>query len=377
MEQGSNLFYYIFPIVITIIALAGYKKPKTGFLIMIILLFFSMFRGENVGNDTKNYMGEDRIQYRGGSLEVEFTTDFFLENLGTSTELIDIVLNRCVYNLKLPPRLIIWVYALISIIVLYNALRRLRVNTSIGLLIFVLSGLYYFSLSAARQMAAVSIVLYAFTFVVLSNNHSSLQKENRQIYKNDFARFLFLMLIAAMIHTSAIFYIVLYPIKFIRINKNIITILLCVVCLLCVLLTIDPMSYVYSFINIEYIIRYMGNYDEIGRSFMGRIVDFLTYSFLIYTFYKGTKKITGTADNIFALSILLMAVFGQTSGLIARITYFITIFMTVYISRSLLPCNTLKKDTLYYLFLMYVLLSIYKVGGYGSSALTSGYYLMF
>lgn len=378
MEQGSNLFYYIFLIVISIIALAGYKKPKTGFFIMIILLFFSMFRGEYVGNDTKNYMSEDRIQYRGGNLDVEYTTDFFMDNFGSSTELIDIGLNRLVYGFNLPPRFIIWAYALITIIVLYNALRKYRVNTSIGLLIYVLSGLYYFSLSAARQMAAVSIVLYALTFVLVKDSYLKPSTNKKSILKSDFVSFCSMMLIAAMIHTSAFFFVVIYPLRYLRLNKNLVTIILSFVCTACVLLAIDPMSYIFSVVNMEYISRYLGLYDDGGRSLMGRLFDIPRFIFFILIFYKGVKyNITESKDNYYALALFLMAIFIQTNGLLARITYYLTAFMCVYISKVLVNDFRLRKGVLYTLFMLYILLSIYGTGGGAVSSLTSGYYLMF
>lgn len=378
MEQGSNLFYYIFLIVISIIALAGYKKPKTGFLMMLILLFFSMFRGENVGNDTKNYMNENRIQYRGANLEVEYTANYFLENIGSSTEVLDIWLNRIVYTLNLHPRFIIWIYALITIIILYNALRKFRANTSLGLLIYVLSGLYYFSLSAARQMAAVSIVLYALTVIIAKGSSSNQLTNKNNVLKSDIVKFISMMLLAAMIHTSAIFFIAIYPLRYLRFNKKFITIILSVVCIACVLLPIDPMSYIFSVVNLEYISRYIGLFDEGGRSLMGRLFDIPRFIFFILIFYNGVKKEqTESIDNFYALALILMAIFIQTNGLLARITYYLTIFMSVYISIVMINNHSLRKGNVFYLFLLYIVLSIYGTGGYGASSLTSGYYLMF
>lgn len=371
MGQGSYLFYYIFPIVICIIAFVGYKKPKTGFLIMLILLFFSMFRGDNVGNDTKNYMDTNRIQYRGGNLEVEFNKDYLLENFGNKTELIDIALNRIVYGFNLPPRVIIWCYALINILVLYRSLRKLKVNTSIGLLIYVLLGYYYFSLSAARQMAAVSIVLYAFTFMIQNDGEESYKILS---LKSNFVKFVLFVGIASMIHASAIFFIVVYPLRYLHINKSLIVMLLCTCCAICIIFSIDPMSYIYSFFNFDYITRYMGLYDETGRSLMGKLNDIIKSSIFIYFFIIGTKEKTCVFDNIYALAIILMLLFVQNSGLLSRITYYITIFISVYLSKVLIENKDVDKKTIIS-FVIYVVLSIYSIGGYGT-ALTSGYYLM-
>jgi hypothetical protein len=150
------------------------------------------------------------------------------------------------------------------------------------------------------------------------------------------------------------------------------------ICVICVFLPIDPMAYVYKFVNMEYISRYMGLFDNGGRSFMGIIFDIPRYVFFIYAISYGIKtQKTQANDNIFALAICLIAIFIQTNGLLARIIYYVTIFMAVYIPYVLIENGKIYNRNLYGLFLVYVILSIYGCGQWGCSSLTSGYYLMF
>ena len=69
-----------------------------------------------------------------------------------------------------------------------------------------------------------------------------------------------------------------------------------------------------------------------------------------------------------------MLLFVQNSGLLSRITYYITIFISVYLSKVLIENKNVDKNTIKY-FVIYVVLSIYSIGEYGTD-LTSGYYLM-
>ena len=159
---GSFEWYYLFPIILTVVALFKFRSKRTGVLIFFILFFFNVFRGDGVGNDTMNYISWDRIQYLGGSYETEFTG---IADLGSNYELITIWMNRIVYMLNLHPRWIITMYSLITYIFLWIAFKKFRVNIAFASIFYVLLNLYFFSLSAARQMAAVSVILYAYSFL--------------------------------------------------------------------------------------------------------------------------------------------------------------------------------------------------------------------
>ena len=86
----------------------------------------------------------------------------------------------------------------------------------------------------------------------------------------------------------------------------------------------------------EYIQAYEGLYDVNNRSLLGRVFDFLTFLFFIYSFYyrrindKETKS--DTYDVLFALAIILMALFAHVSMLIARVTYYLIVFICLYMA---------------------------------------------
>lgn len=364
MAQGSALWYFAFPVVITLLALTGYRQKWMGKFILILFLFFSMFRGDHVGNDTMNYMNESSIQYKATGIDTEDTFDNLVDNFGSRTELLTIFLNQVVYNLDLPPRTIIYTYSLITMIFLFLALRRFRVNTSLGLMFYLLSGLYYFSLTAARQMAAVSIVLFAYTFL--------LEKDKK--------RYLFFLyiLIAAGFHASSIINVLVFFLHYLKINRNVLLALMVGVCTVCVLFAFNVMDVVYRFFNIEYVSRYMGMYDEASRSLKGRIFDVLTYLFVIYSFYVASKeKKSNLHDSIYSVAVMLKAMFTQNSTLVARVTYGVTVFMPVYMAKTVVERKLLKNRTAIVLLLLYIVLSIYGIGTYANSSLTSGYYLIF
>ena len=146
MPQGSVLWYYLFPLVITFITLYGYRKKKTSILVLLLLLFFSMFRGDNVGNDTMRYMDGDYITTRAEDLS-SFNSNlasFDLgEDIGRNLELGSLLLNYVVYKTNSSTRVILYVYALITMLFLFFSLKRLGINIAIGMMFYVLLTLYF------------------------------------------------------------------------------------------------------------------------------------------------------------------------------------------------------------------------------------------
>lgn len=363
VQQGSELWYLLFPLFIVIIAVPGIVRPNRGKVLLAILLFFSMFRGDNVGNDTKNYMDDNRIYNTANFLNNFTSTEDVIDNFGYRTEFSTSFLNWIVYELNLPPRTIIFTYSILLLVLLYLALKRLQINTSLALMFFVLSSLYYFSLSAARQLAAVGLFAYGITF----------------IFEEDKKRYLFFLfaILATSFHISSIFFIWLYFIRYIKIQRRLLYYIAATICIITSLLDFNITTLVYRFFDVEYVTRYMGLYDESIRSIKGRIFDFLIYVFFLLIFdLRNTEKESDTYDVLFILSVILMALFGHSAILIARITYFVTIFISFYISKVVIESELYNNRLAVSFFLLYCALCIYDLGTW-SNALTSGYYLMF
>ena len=362
VHQGWDLWYVIFPIVILGIALSHYSKPKTGILLLYILLFFSMFRGDHVGNDTMNYLDETTISYAASSFESP-SADDVIDNLGKKIEFSSLALNWLVYNLDLPPRIIIFTYSILLFVFLYLALRRLRINISLALMFFVLSGLYYFSLTAARQMAALGIMAYGITFLFENNKRRHL--------------FFVFTIIAASFHISAVFFVWLFALRFISINRKMSMVIVSCIGLVTILISFNITDYIYRFFNLEYVARYMGMFDESERSLLGRINDLILLSFSLCVFMKrrGGDR-TDLFDNLFLLGLILWALFSHSSMLIARITYYVTVFEVFFFSKIIRENQCFKDKRFMAVFALYCLVTIYGMRGWAET-LTSGYYLMF
>jgi hypothetical protein len=378
--MGSNLWYYAFPLVIVIIALLGYKKPGTGLFLMFILLFFSMFRGDHVGNDTYNYMDWGRIQYRGGNLDISLVG--FIANIGNNIEFIDILINRLVYKLSLPPRLIIYIYSFITFLFFNAGMKRYSTNRSICLALYVLLCLYFFSLSAARQMAAVSVLFYAMSFLVTKSKGNSI-------------RFFIWNLVAICIHASSLFFLPLLFLRYLRFpGRRFCIIIMLLFMLIFVVLSVNILPIIQDYLNIDYFLSTIDEYGGgFGRSPMGKIFDLLKYSFILFVFIQRSnfeqfrdfdttilprKRITNNRfvdiwDTLFLVSFCFAVICSPMPGLISRSSYFLLAYICAYVGKHY---NFQKKANII-LFLFWCIIMCYDIGGFGASALTSGYYMNF
>lgn len=359
MSTPSELWFLYFPFWVIVFSIGFYKKPKFAFVLLLVLLFFSMYRGDEVGNDTLNYLSDRRMSGRLNGFNYVDTGNF-----GSNLELGDMLIYYIVDRFRLPFRYIIYAYSLITMIFLFSAFKRLKVNAALGMMFYVMTCLYFFSFSAARQMAAVSIFLFGVSFL---------------FYDDKKKYFFFVAVVAAsLFHASAFFFIWAYFLKYLKVNRNTLFLIAVLFCAFAVLFSYDITSFLYNNINIDYITRYQGEYDNTGgRSIIGRIFDLTKYTFFLYMFRMTKTEVKADLyDILYIAAIIFMALFSHASILIGRVTYYLTVFMCVYLAKQSVTYNLPKNSNVYVPFIGYTLICLFELSSW-YKGLNSGYYLMF
>lgn len=180
--------FYFLSAVLCISSLFCYRSKKWGFFILILLLFFNIFRGINVGSDTVNY-------YTNHIIAEDFSFDS-----GTSYgyEFMFILLGKTINKMDLNPRWCLWFLSIVTFFFLYQSYRRYNKKYGVSLVLmlsfYFLLSFYALSLNIARQMAAVSIILYAYSYY-----------EERGYKKH---HFFFYTLLACSLHLSSVIILV-------------------------------------------------------------------------------------------------------------------------------------------------------------------------
>jgi len=148
-----------------------------------------MFRAVTVGSDTINYYNNQFY----GEFKLDFTSNYELEWIFQ-------LASAFIRQNGLAPQWCLYLLSIVTYLFLYLSFRRYSKQTG-GSLILIL--LFYFifdfyslSFNIARQVAAISILLYAYSF----------------LYKNT-RLFLIYVILAAGFHVSSLLYLFLYFIR--------------------------------------------------------------------------------------------------------------------------------------------------------------------
>lgn len=355
--------YIFISLFVSIVALTSYKKKWTGLFITILLLFLLMFRGDDVGHDTKAYIDPHYMFVR-----VNQSMDLSTDEINTSTygrdiELISNKIFEWVYYSDLPPRFVLYFYAIITIVFLYFAFKRYRINIALGMMFYVLLGLFYFSMTAVRQMAAVSVVAFAISYIFDTD-------------KKKYLFFLFILL-ATLIHASSLFFIWLYFLRSVKVSREMVITVSAVICVVFTLFPIDFMGIIYSITHMSYITSYKGQYDSTEKPIFASIIGLIILAYYYYwLLIKNKETKTDLYDNLFLLAVLLSSLFSSHSILLSRINFFVTIFMCVFLSKEMVEKRFNKNEEMKFVTCIFVLLKIYMSKDW-NSMLDSNYYLMF
>lgn len=318
------------------------KNKKSDRLIVFFLLFFSMFRGENVGADTIQYL--ESFSHR--QFDLMFLSVYQLEFLFIGAENLAAALN-------LGPRYIIYLFSIITFYFIVKSSKRFNVSISLVCFFYVLFNFYFLSLNIARQFAAASILLYAFSYLQY--------EDKRRLW------FFVFVILASGLHVTSLAFIFLYLTRYFNvgvINKWFI-ITFCVAfylfCVVWVNKLIQPIITILS--NFNQYDNYLNQTQEMGLTVNGVI--FSTSQFIINMIIfiqlqkEGTNKIL---LNLFLISILVGTLFTNLWGDFGRIKYSIEIINVIcyayYFKHSRFSVNKLIIFTITMIVYGYILIWI-------------------
>lgn len=356
-------FYVVFTLFMGLVVFAQWKSKRSGFLLLALISFLFAFRGINVGNDTYTILDEGSMARKASSLDY---FAFSLDNLGTQIEWLNNLINKIVLQWGVDTRWILYIYAITIFAFLLLSFRRFKCNTSYAVAIYVLLGHFFFSLSASRQLCAVCILLYAYSFLI----------------EDGLRKYLFFLwvFVATLIHAYSIFSLPLFFIIFMPRIKDTVVNVLYIACLSFVTMKFNVVQSLSDSIDVEAVSSYVDNFSELYQLGITNILTSWVIITILFYFYKKTieekSDVPICISNLYLLSIVVFSLFYLYSGLINRVVYNISIIQCVYIS-YLLSYKNLKKDTmLMVVFLALLLLRAYK-NHYFIDSLTTNYYLCF
>lgn len=166
--------------------LYAFMTGGTLFLIMSL-------RHYTVGSDTVQYL------YRYNNVPIKLTKDAF-----TGSETMFFALSTMFKNLGISYQGYLTIIALIVTITFTVFYYKYSRNMFLSFFLHVTIGLFSVTMSASRQTIAICIILVAFMAML----------------RNNFFKFAIMVLIASLFHTSAITFLPIYFLKYIKITKR-------------------------------------------------------------------------------------------------------------------------------------------------------------
>ena len=182
-------FSILYAILILILLISQLSVNKKFYFIssILILTILAAFRGPNIGNDTHEYIRLFEQINSGVSENTRYEVGY-------------IWLNRILYTISNNYQII---FILTSILIYYSFGRfiwKYSYSPILSVIILFSYGFYSFTFSAIRQGLAIAILLFAFDFII----------------SGKILKFLLLICLASLFHSSAIFFIFAYLARYLK-----------------------------------------------------------------------------------------------------------------------------------------------------------------
>lgn len=307
------LFYIILFLFVVFVGVKYQDNEKVGIFLFLLLFFFSAFRGEMVGTDTSHY-----IQWQIGYSGVDFSEVQSITSVNRDTEFLFFFLQDFIHTHGLPPQYIIIFFSIITFCFIYLCCKKLSVNIALAS-VFLLVIYYLNSFNISRQFAAACMILYGYSFLLTEFN-----KRNILLY--------ILMIIAAtFVHTSSMFALAVPLVFLFSIKKKILVSIIATLYFINLIHPIPVAEYIASKFDV---IQYGSTYSDLATTnsftIMGVARSFLNFAVSVGVLYCACNDKTTPSDNLFALSILLGILLGNTDSIFARMVLMVGVYRIIY-----------------------------------------------
>ena len=327
-----GVFYFLF-VVLFLSAILLNRSRGWGIFLVFLMGFICAFRGINVGTDTINYYMNN------------FRGEFSFGNVSSSS-LISMefgfqLISGFITQVGLSPRWCIYILAIITYTFLSMSAIRfnkiLGTNVIVFVLLYFIMGYYGLAFNIARQMAATSILLYGYSYLIQDDNRKGL-----------FFVFLFL---ASSLHISSLLYLVVYFFKYVnlnRINYKIIFTSSLVMLFIIQLFKGSLIGWIISkFSVLAFYSHYMEQTEEAAVSILGFVCKFFQLLLSLYVYHKLSGCTNRHFLNIYLASIFIDILFGALYGDIYRINIGFSVIQIIayatYLSEFVYDCSLSPK----------------------------------
>ena len=300
------------------------QNKKYLITIFVILTLFLTLKSENVGVDAKSYKEIFYDISKMSFLDV-YSYDRYEIGYKYFCKLISMIWSNYQFFLC--------IVSIIEMIGFYYFIKNYSKNYIFSLFIFVTFDPYIFTFGILRQAISLSLLLLSVKFL----------KENKLL------KYIMLVIFASLFHKTALIFLLLYPLKYIKLNKNTMIIFSIAVLLL----------FLFGDVVINFILSFI--YKPANTTFhsgSGYKLLILLYCLSLFAFdYKDKLKNLGSYNLDFIKFLMLGTMIQSLSPTFentGRITLYFFPFLCIIVSNLLEVIKNIKLTIL-----MFIVLSIY------------------
>lgn len=344
-----NFYYYslggllLCPLVINILFRNNSMEKKNkiaGILIAIEYALIAVFRSTSVGIDLQVYEMTYEMLKEKNWLDILFVTNLAEVE---SFEYGYLILNKLISSLGFS---FYGFMAIVSFFIMYSFTKLILNNSKMPWLsfyIFVCMGYFHASMCLTRQYIAMAIVCLSVTFLM-----------KRNIYK-----FVFLVLFASLFHSTAIFFLLIYPFSKIKLTPQIV-LMLSVVTGFIMYYSKEILSIMLRYSNKSY-------YNMGGRSGEGKgllVLLFILLATALFFLYKSKGKDTEMSmfAHIFFISVILQ-ILSLQFDMFVRVVFYYSMFMVLFIPNCIVRVKSKLTKNIAIVSLIILLVAYYHIVG--------------
>lgn len=341
------MIYYVILFVIIIAFYIFQDKKKYCYFVSVVLVSFAGLRANTIGPDTLmyQYIYEDVASH---SLLFLKAVRGDMEN---AYEIGYLYLQYCISRF-FPYNVFKFICSAISVLPAFYVIYRYSKNVCLSFVIFYTLPIYTtVSMSMMRQGCAFGICMIAYIFFV----------------KHKLFLFFMLVFIATLFHHSALFFLPIYLINFIKLKHSYFKYIILVLGLI--------------YINSRFLFQYLNQYSRIhytegAAGGLGMLFFMLLLLFSVFCFVEKTKiENTEIKTQIYLLVYTIGLWFiGMHLAAVFRLAAYTEFFICLYVSNVL--CHIRNVNLRYILQLVSVILSVVAMNNIViyNKGLTYGYY---
>lgn len=318
--------YYLFFIILIIAGLTTEKRAsKVASAVVVVSLWLLIgLRDSSVGADTWSYLTEFHSFSRMDARSM-------WQMAVTYKEPLYVIISWLISVVSMSDTFYLLIWALFPAISLFLTFRRYLSCGSeyiISIIVFFILGLYAFYVAGIRQTAALSIALLSIKYI-----------DEKKLVK-----FIICILIAMMIHSSALLFVIAYPLRYIKIRWWFVFFAIGAF-IVANVIQLDSLFMISQYFFGERFENYAGTYESTQNS-SAFLIQLILFLLCIMKIVPLTKK-DELNNTLFAL-VFIGLIFQSLANMMAemsRISFYFCIFYLILVPRalSLFANNRLTK----------------------------------